>query len=264
MTSFNPIDENGSNRLSRCDLSLLSDPLAKVRRRSISEFNALDSSIKPSNDDKDHLAFHCPKKRLLSIVRSIFHKVQRFDYSSDYSHQNRVFKNGEYRTTYALNCYGFIAYCIRSFSEEAYQELIHNMYSLRNIVPLSIDGIPCPFNLSAIFKQKHLKHWTHIPKLENVIEGDVIVYLPKNYMPSQFLNSNCKKATGTHVMVVSKVFERTALGFFHFSIIDCTRRPHSITETRYPRLLKFYSSFKKAKKYLCEGGIGEAPVFFFE
>ena len=168
------------------------------------------------------------------------------------------------RVVKSFNCYGFIAYCTRSLSEEAYQELIRNMYNLRKIIPLSIDGIPCPFNLSAIFKQKHLKHWTHIPKLEDVIKGDVIVYLPKNYSPSPFPSSNCKKSTGTHVMIVKKVLEKTAKSFFHFSIIDCTRRPHSTTDSRYYRLLKFYSSLKKGRKFLCKGGIGEASVFFFK
>ena len=196
-------------------------------------------SIIPQIDDVNQHSF-------LLTVQGIFNKVRKGrTYGYEYSHKNHVSEN-----TYQLNCYGFVCYAIRCFFEPAYEELLTRMAQIaQESIPRSVDGIPCPFNFAAIFKKADLKYWRHIQRLEDIQAGDIMTYLPQNYVPSDFGKSIKKKGrTFTHVMIVDKVFNKTAKGVFHFSIIDCTRKPHSKTDTR-------------QKEWMKTNGIGQAELF---
>ena len=185
-------------------------------------------SIDAQKDDKNKPSF-------LVTVQDISKKVRQNQvFVSKYSHRNQVSEN-----KYQLNCYGFVCYCIQCFSEPAYKELLKNMAQMtQEKIPRSIDGIPCPFNLSAIIKKDDLQYWNHIQSLEEVKSGDIIVYLPLNYEPPSLEEPVKKGPTYTHVMVVNQVFPKTDNEFFHFSIIDCTRKPHSKDDTRQKQLMK--------------------------
>ncbi len=99
-------------------------------------------------------------------------------------------------------------------------------------VPMSSDGLPCPFNLFAIFQtlnERSDELWIPIPILE-IQPGDILVYQPKNYRPPT--TPDLSKPTGTHAVIV-----KTIINLKHqlqLKIIDCTRKPHNMSDTRYP------------------------------
>ena len=144
---------------------------------------------------------------------------------------------------FKMNCYGFVWEVVCSTHIKAGEELKTKMQELSDEqgIPVSLDGIPCPFNLAAIFKQPDLNYWMRIQKLEEIEAGDIMVYLPPNHDPS--CPADWEKPTGTHVMLVHAKGKKEGKGM-QFFIIDSTRKPHCQEDSRY----SLYT------------GIGKAPL----
>ena len=186
-------------------------------------------------------------------VHEIATQVIRQRASSCYSYENKIVEvcskalDRGIATCWHFNCYGFINHCIREISDKSYDELVKHMYALRDTVKPSFDGIPCPYNLATIFeKGSGLEHWRHIQNVEEAEQGDIIVYLPIDYQPLRAAYAE-EKPTGTHVVVVAKNKGKTAEGFSHFNVIDCTRKFHSTKDSRFPD----------------RDGIGKTSLFIF-
>ena len=114
---------------------------------------------------------------------------------------------------------------------------------LAKVIPPSSDGQPCPFNYASALTLLTLSEWQKVEALSDVIPGDILIYLPRNYHPP-IDGNNSKKSTGTHVMIVDQILEKIG-GTYQFMILDSTRAPHSRKDTRYPG----------------GSGIGKSPVF---
>ena len=159
--------------------------------------------------------------------------------ASKYSPLNTIMED-----TYCYNCYGFINHCIQKAVPEAYDELVEGMNSLGETVPVSFDGLPCPFNYATIFQNLDLTYWERVTELKDVRPGDIIVYLPLEYTPRTSPEEGSRKRTGTHVMMV-QYSHGTKGESYAFSIIDCTRKAHCKEDSRYPD----------------KNGIGTSPLF---
>jgi len=114
---------------------------------------------------------------------------------------------------------------------------------LAKAVPPSSDGQPCPFNYASALTHLPLSEWQTVEALSDVLPGDILIYLPHNFLPPKEADFS-KKSTGTHVMIVDQILEKIG-DTYQFMIIDSTRVPHSKQDTRYPS----------------ESGIGRSPVF---
>jgi len=114
---------------------------------------------------------------------------------------------------------------------------------LAKVIPPSSDGQPCPFNYASALTHLPLSEWQTVEALSDVIPGDILVYLPRNYQPPIDADYS-KKSTGTHIMIVDQILEKIG-GTYQFIVLDSTRVPHSKQDTRYPS----------------RSGIGKSPVF---
>ena len=114
---------------------------------------------------------------------------------------------------------------------------------LSEVTPPSSDGQPCPFNYTAALTHLPLSEWQTVETLDDVIPGDILVYLPRNYRPPIDADYS-KKSTGTHIMIVDQILEKVG-DAYQFMVLDSTRVPHSKQDTRYPN----------------GSGIGKSPVF---
>lgn len=173
-------------------------------------------------------------------VNDIANKVIQNEISSCYSYDNEIVricskaKERGRAKCWHFNCYGFISHCIKITSVSSYYELIVQMNALKRTAKPSFDGIPCPYNLAVIFgQQSELKHWIHVQDVRKAKQGDIIVYLPIDYRPLEAIDVE-ERPTGTHALVVARNIGEIADGFFHFSVIDCTRKHHAITDSRFP------------------------------
>ncbi len=145
------------------------------------------------------------------------------------------------------NCYGFAHYLLKFFFLNAYNEIVYYMRKMAPEVPLSIDGIPCPFHYAQAFK-KPLQYWKRVEDIREIRSGDLMVYMPPGYiLPKTYDKS--RRTTGTHVMFVKSLENIEKDGFLKVDIIDCTRTPHSSE----------YDSRWKGRG--SAGGIGRASVF---
>lgn len=122
------------------------------------------------------------------------------------------------------------------------------MYDRGSQIPISIDGIPCPFHYEAFFsslKDHENKYWSYVPHIKDVKPGDIFGYLPRNFIPQE-ISQIPKERTGTHLGVVEQVLNIQE-GKIELVIIDCTRFPHCKEDTR------------------VKGGIGRSPLtIYFE
>lgn len=98
------------------------------------------------------------------------------------------------------------------------------MYDLKETIPISIDGLPCPANLIKIFQCKS-SHWSKIENLGEVQGGDIIVYTPKGYTLTKQFNS---KTFGNHAMLILEVLPQKN-DEHCFSVIEYTRRGKKAT-----------------------------------
>jgi hypothetical protein len=118
------------------------------------------------------------------------------------------------------------------------------MYDQRSEhLPISIDGIPCPFHYAAFFTSliTHPNHyWEPVEDLQTLQSGDFMVYLPPGYQPKEVSKIQTKK-TGTHVMLIERIL-RLDPNHIELVIIDCTRAAHCSEDHR------------------TEGGIGRSPL----
>jgi len=156
---------------------------------------------------------------LLEEAEVMLKNVASGRYKSFYDHKNN-FDGIEYR----FNCYGFIDYLLATVSPQAKSTLKERMHTMKSdALPLSEDGIPCPFNLFAIFhslKNHPDETWSTV-ELKDIKPGDILVYQPPKYNPME--KANYSKPTGTHVMVIQKVIDHDNqsvlqhLGVIHFS-----------------------------------------------
>ncbi len=106
------------------------------------------------------------------------------------------------------------------------------MYENQARIPVSLDQIPCPFHYAAFFswlqENKH-PHWETVIGFEDLQPGDLLVYLPPDFVPKEISEIPAER-TGTHVMVVEEIA-------FHgdrieLSVIDCTRLRHCPEDSR--------------------------------
>lgn|GEM_PF-3353272 len=165
---------------------------------------------------------------LLAHAEDVLGKVAAGHYESSYSHNNEISES-----SYHTHCYGFVNHLIDRVLPEANHALCQRMAEMAHLVPVSSDGIPCPFNLFAIFEslsEKPSEYWTYVPIAE-IQPGDIIVCQPRNFQPPK--SPNLKRKPGNHAMIVQSVIMAEA-EFQHLRIIDCTREPHSQADTRYP------------------------------
>ncbi len=103
---------------------------------------------------------------------------------------------------------------------------------MKSRIPKSCDGLPCPFNLFTVFQtlnERPEELWSPIP-IPKIQPGDILVYLPINYKPSKI--PDLSKPTGTHAMIVKEIVSLKP--HLQLKIIDCTRKPHNLTDTRHP------------------------------
>lgn len=180
-----------------------------------------------------------PFSPLLRRAQDIFHDVHGNHKLSRYSHSNA--------SVYHSNCYGFVNFLLCDIYPEAFVEIRDEMEVLKDEVPPSVDGSPCPFNYAAAFKRQDLKHWDVLEHLSEVLPGDVLVYMPLNFVPAKTFKMG-QRAPDIHMMIVEEILS-SYKGNYHFSIIDCTRVPHNrVDDTRYPK----------------RNGIGRSSVFLKE
>lgn len=149
---------------------------------------------------------------------------------SSYSHVNAIMEE-----KYYFNCYGFVNHFLKIAAPAAQKELVRMMIELekKEGIPASFDGIPCPYNIAMTFQRYKLKYWMPIDDMQSVKPGDVMVYLPLEYSPRSSSEDCFDQQTGTHVMIVQNVYQEEE-GYFSFSIIDCTRKAHGASDSRYP------------------------------
>ncbi len=167
---------------------------------------------------------------------------------SVYGHDNVVRYDDE-TPVLVMNCYGYIDYLLGITSPEARQELRLRMDMMKEDVPPSVDNIPCPFNMVALFEASRagaFEFWNHVEH-DDVRPGDIMVYLPPDYTPTR--NAELTAPTHTHAMIVQEhvcSFDGTDV----YLIIDCTRRNHNT-----------YSDSRRLGGNAARGGIGRSHVF---
>jgi hypothetical protein len=172
------------------------------------------------------LASNNSQASLLTSAEEVLEQVSSQRIKSTYSHENKISHEG-----YHMNCYGFINHLVQQVSPEAYGTLCQRMLTMKEQVPVSTDGMPCPFNMFAIFQSltRHMdKHWMYVP-INELEPGDVLVYQPTKYTPPQ--TPDLTKRSGTHAMIVSRIV-MVAERLRHFQVIDCTRDCHSADDLR--------------------------------
>ena len=168
----------------------------------------------------------------------MLHGVQIGAIVSTYDHSNTVNDS-----IYDLNCYGFVNHLIKEQSDAAYNSLLVRMEALHPGIPKSIDGMPCPFNLYAIFQSlytKPLEHWQPV-MLNEIRPGDILVYQPVNYEPTK--TPDYTKPSGTHTMIVQEIIRNE--NYLQVNVIDNTKIPRNKSDSRFPD----------------NSGIGARPVF---
>ena len=176
---------------------------------------------------------------LLRRAQDVFNDVYKKQVPSRYSHSNA--------SVYHSNCYGFVNFLLYDVYPEAYIEIQHAMETLKDEIPPSVDGKPCPFNYSAALKKLDLSCWEVVTDLGEVSPGDILIYLPLNFKPKKTFKIG-ERPPSIHMMIVEEVIS-SHKGSYHFSIIDCTRVPHNrIDDTRYPK----------------RNGVGRSSVFLKE
>ncbi|WP_420421084.1 hypothetical protein [Simkania sp.] len=173
---------------------------------------------------------------LLLKAQEIFNAVHQGEAVSTYSHENKVL--------YHMNCYGFLNHLVQQTAPKAFQEMVEAMEKLKEVVPPSFDGMPCPYNYAAALKNKQLRHWEVIDTLEDIQPGDILIYLPVGFEPQDDFDVG-QPVPAIHMMVVEAVLGKVKAKH-HFRVIDCTRIPHNRKDdTRYPK----------------KGGIGKSSVY---
>lgn len=185
------------------------------------------------------------------------HQVQSGLATSTYSHKNKdVVLDG--KPHYAFNCYGFIDHLLRKTHPSALQEVIDFMEEMRDVIPPSIDGMPCPYNYWAFFEALKIRPspcWKLIDSFEELESGDVIAYVGPDYV-HRVIDTYPSSRTGTHMLIVDKVFGQ-AKGMWHFSIIDCTRAAHNrVDDSRWKGKhgvgqCSLYLCKEKGETYVC-------------
>jgi len=167
---------------------------------------------------------------------------------SQYSQKNEITKDSEGKLFFEMNCYGFFSLILELSHKKAAKELIKAMDQMKETVPVSIDGIPCPFNLVAIFQQADtlgLQYWTN-GTVGSIERGDVLVYQFPGFKPSH----KPRDGRGTHVMLISQVESQDGLTLT-LEVIDCTRQPHNRHDSR--------TSFRKPRP-----GFGKSTVTLYQ
>lgn len=158
---------------------------------------------------------------------------------TEYSHLNTELDEG-----YMYNCYGFIDRCVMTVAPEARQEIVDRMMELRDEVPPSFDGIPCPFNNVSILERGELHYWEQVLSLEDIRPGDIVIYLPTSFTPRFSPDERKGKKTGTHMMVIQYALGRQGEEYA-FTIINSTQSSHCTQDSRYGK----------------GNGVGSSPLF---
>jgi len=165
---------------------------------------------------------------LLEEAEKVLSTVISRKCESIYDHQNQI--KG---TAYHFNCYGFVDYLLERVSPPARIVLHQRMCEMAPKVPPSWDGIPCPFNLFAIFqslRKQPTELWSSVDFLD-IKSGDILTYQPPNYTPPK--EPDFSKPPPMHVVIIQKVWHKES-DWVHLQVIDSTRKPHNSSDSRFP------------------------------
>lgn len=170
---------------------------------------------------------------ILEVAQSILTRCEQGILASKYSLENQ----SPSKDHLYFNCYGFIGELLKESSLPSYETIVQFMYKNRSEeLPVSVDGIPCPFHYAAFFTSLVMhpnNYWESVQDWQSLQPGDFIVYLPLHYKPKEIIKIQNRK-TGTHVMLIEQIIQINQTEI-KLVIIDCTRAPHCSEDHRADR-----------------------------
>ena len=141
---------------------------------------------------------------VVGLSVSLVSRCQNGDLVSTYSHDNVQLGTHLY-----FNCYGLIKYILENTCPGAYRTVEEFMNARKDGLPVSLDGIPCPFHYAAFFsslKRCTNEYWETFQNSEDVKPGDLIVYLPWTLLHKPLMCPSYTPFLSTRSQVYAKLY----------------------------------------------------------